>query len=158
MRKTDTIESQVAKTILEEPISVKVGRKTYQAASPSIATLILVSEAVSRIPEAPMDGDKIVESSLAIAKDCEPVAEIAAILILGAKAIKAEERKPFSRWRRGRSRKYKLTQELMTDHSPAEMFMIISKLLSKMEVADFFALTTFLQGVNLLRPTKVVNE
>lgn len=151
-----SIETQVAETILEKPFSVTIGNKTYNAAPPSVGTLILVSEAVSRIPEAPLNGEKIVESTLAIAADCAPIAEIAAILILGAKAIREGERKPFYKRLRRRSEKEQLTEELLLEHSPSELFQLISELLATMEVGDFFAVTTFLQEVNLLRPTKVV--
>lgn len=156
MKGTGTIESRAAQTILQKSVRVTVGGRTYEAAPPSTATLILASEAISRIPGAVMDEGKVVESSLAIARDCTPVAEVAAILILGAKEIRRSDRSLRGRLFRRRNAKYRLTQELLLEHSPSELFQLISKLLSTMQLGDFFAITTFLQGVNLLRPREVV--
>jgi hypothetical protein len=53
----DTIESRAAKT-------VTVGGKTYGVSPPSIATLILVSEAVSQLPAVNADSDDLFSESL----------------------------------------------------------------------------------------------
>lgn len=82
-----TIEQTVAETILEQPFEVKVGEKSYQVASASTATLILVSEAISQLPHIALDTEKVVEETLSVAKDCRILGDIAAILILGAKNI-----------------------------------------------------------------------
>ena len=65
-----TIEQTVAETILEQPFEVKVGEKSYQVASASTATLILVSEAISQLPHIALDTEKVVEETLSVAKDC----------------------------------------------------------------------------------------
>lgn len=88
-----TIEQTVAETILEQPFEVKVGEKSYQVASASTATLILVSEAISQLPHIALDTEKVVEETLSVAKDCRILGDIAAILILGAKNI--TEKKKF---------------------------------------------------------------
>lgn len=56
-----TIESKVASAILERPVaSIELDGVKYDIAPPSIATLILVSEIVSTLPEMkPVSGDKI---------------------------------------------------------------------------------------------------
>lgn len=79
-----TIEQTVAETILEQPFEVKVGEKSYQVASASTATLILVSEAISQLPHIALDTEMVVEETLSVAKDCRILGDIAAILILGA--------------------------------------------------------------------------
>lgn len=171
------IETKVAHTILQQPQTIKVGSKTYRSAPPSIATLILVSEAVSRLPQERFDlkdKDSIVQPTLAIARDCAAIGEIAAILILGAKNcsevvkedIETEERRLFGLIRRKRTveverkvdRKAELARELLTELSPVEIFNVISRLLGTMQLGDFFATTTFLIEVNLLRKTKVVEN
>ena len=86
-----TIEQTVAETILEQPFEVKVGEKSYQVASASTATLILVSEAISQLPHIALDTEKVVEETLSVAKDCRILGDIAAILILGAKNITEEK-------------------------------------------------------------------
>lgn len=171
------IEKKAAETILQRPLEIKVGDKMYQTAPPSTATLILVSEAVSRLPQSSFEvkeGESIVQPCLAIAQDCAPIGEIAAILILGAKGLtevskeklEVEERCLFGLFRRKKTvevertvdRKAELARELLEEHTPSELFTIITKLLATMELSDFFATTTFLIEINLLRQTKVVEN
>jgi hypothetical protein len=167
------IEQKVAETILQKATEpIKVGNKTITAAPPSIATLILVSEAVSRLPHLKLDDKDIVREVLSVAKDCWSLGEIAAILILGATNVDKEivnirwDRKKvlwglFSRKRKKAiviDRKTELAQELLEELSPAQMHHLITRLLSGLELGDFFALTTFLSEINLLRQTKVETE
>ena len=146
-----TIEQTVAETILEQPFEVKVGEKSYQVASASTATLILVSEA----------------------KDCRILGDIAAILILGAKNITEKKKVPQIKEKRYLcglirrpytveveitiDKKAELAKELLEDVSPRELNLIVSQILSRMQIADFFGLTTFLVELNLLHPRKVEN-
>lgn len=88
MAEEKTIEQKAAETILQTPVEVKVGSKTYMTAPPSTATLILASEAVSRLPHVVLDPKNVVEESLSIAKDCRALGDIVAIFILGAKNLK----------------------------------------------------------------------
>lgn len=171
------IEKKVADTILQQPQEIKAGNKKYETAPPSTATLILVSEAVSRLPQRKIEvaeGESIVQPCLAIAKDCTPLGEIAAILILGAKGltevstekIEVQESRFFGLLKRNKivevertiDRKAELTKELLEEHTPKEIFNIITRLLGSMQLSDFFATTTFLIEINLLRQTKVVTE
>lgn len=173
----DNIEKKVAETVLQQTTPIKVGNKTYQTAPPSTATLILVSEAVSRLPQVKFDLKKeesIVQPCLAIAKDCSAIGEIAAILILGAKGltgvvkerIETQEPRFFGLFKRKRvvevertiDRKAELAKELLEDHTPLELFNLVTKQLGTMQLGDFFATTTFLIEINLLRQTKVVAE
>ncbi|MDO5305577.1 MAG: hypothetical protein Q4E87_08400, partial [bacterium] len=103
-----------------------------------------------------------------------PIGEIAAILILGAKGLTVtvkewmvfEERRVFGLLRREKTvevertvdRKAELAKELLEEHTPSELFTIITKVLATMELSDFFATTTFLIEINLLRQTKVVEN
>lgn len=151
-----------------------MGDRKYTAAPASTATLILVSEAISLLPHAKLDPERLVEDSLSIAKDCRPLGEIAAILLLGAKNLKetvkvrqkVEKRRLFGlvkvtetiETERVIDRKAELATELLDDLSPRELNNLVVSLLQKMELGDFFGLTTFLTEINLLRPTKVENE
>ena len=54
-------------------------------------------------------------------------------------------------------KKTELAKELLEDLSPRELNQIVSQILSKMQIADFFGLTTFLTELNLLHPRKVEN-
>ena len=73
-----TLETQVKNTVLEKPLTVQVGSMTYEVAPPTIATLILASEAVSRLPKFTLDPDKLVQECFSVAKDCRVLGEIAA--------------------------------------------------------------------------------
>ena len=167
-----TIEDKVAKTILQQPEEIKVGDKTYKVAPPSVATLILISGAVSRLPHIHLNEEKIMEETLCIAKNCQLLGDIAAILILGAKhindivTIRQIERKQHL-WGlfhtnhitvSTETKKEQLSRELLEETTPRELHNIIVQMLLKMQVADFFALTTFLTEINLMRPTKVVTD
>lgn len=169
-----TIEEKVAGTILQKDIEVTVGGKKYKAAPASTATLILASEAVSRLPKVNLNPEKVVEESLSVARECRPLGDIAAILILGAKnlteTVKArqtvEKRRLWGlvKWTEETEveqvidRKAELAKQLLEDLSPRALNLLVAQLLQKMELGDFFGLTTFLTEINLMRPTKVGNE
>ncbi len=193
----ENIESRVADTVLQRPEEIKIGDRTYTVAPPSVATLILVSEAVSRMPAIDIDRNRIVQGTLAGAKDCRPLGEILAIMILGAKALSGRQKpsvrispsagrdngqgsrvsgqsgrlKSFLKALRlcsGRHEagqtgmqeaeavKAELAAELLENLSPKELSALTVKLLSKMQVADFFGLTTFLTGAGLTGRTRKV--
>jgi hypothetical protein len=169
-----TTEKKVADAVLQAPVEVVIGTKRYVTAPPSVATLILASEAVSRLPRTVISADKILEGSLNIAKDCAVLGEIVAILILGAKHLTETVKAPQIKEKRYLwglikfrrtveveqtvDRKAALTKELLENLSPHELHALTGQLLRQMEIADFFALTTFLIEVNLLQPTKVESE
>lgn len=171
---TNTIERKVADTILQKEFEVSVGGKTYKAAPASTATLILASEAVSRLPHVSLNAEKVVEESLSVAKECRSLGEIAAILILGAKGltetvkvrqtVKKHRLWGLIRWtedvetEKVIDRKAELAERLLEDLSPRSLNLLVAQLLQKMELGDFFGLTTFLIEVNLMRPTKVENR
>lgn len=172
--KEKTLEQRAAETILEAPKKVTIGDKTYDVKPPTVATLIMVSEAVSRLPHSKLNENKIIEETLACAKDCKPLGEIVAILILGAKNCH-----PYRVGREVKTKKlffglikYKvipkgkspvidpvqeLAEEILENYTPKELTSLVMRLLNSLELADFFGLTTFLTEVNLLRETKVGN-
>lgn len=177
---TENIETKVARTILQEAEEITVGDTVYKAAPPSTATLILMSEAAARMPQDKLDPERIVDETLAIAKHCRPIGEFAAILILGVKgltetrkAVKTVEKTVYEPFlfgllKRPRvitetveeevviDRKAELSKALLEDLSPRELKNLMARLLSRMQIADFFGLTTFLIETNLLRQTREV--
>ena len=174
MKKKETIETRVAEAVLQQPMEVAVGKSTYLVAPPSVATLILASEAVSRLPAGAMDEQRVLEETLAKAEYCRPLGEVAAILILGAKGLtetvkvkeKQRRRYLFGLFHLTRTveverivnRKEQLADDLLENLTPSELNLLISQILRRMQIADFFGLTTVLTGANLLRPTKVEEE
>ena len=169
----ENIETKVAQTILQQPEEITVGDKVYKAAPPSAATLILASEAVARMPKIQLNTERIVDEVLAIGKDCRPMGEIVAIMILGAKGL-TETRKTVKTVEKRRfwglikeaeqveveeiiDHKTALAKSLLEDITPRELHNLAARLLQRSQVADFFGLTTFLTELNLLHPRKVEN-
>lgn len=164
-----TIESKTANTVLERRTTVEIGEKSYFVAPPSTATIIMLSEAVSRLPHIALDPEKVVDECLAVGKDCRVLGEIAAILILGAKNCVTERKRVLVKGKRYLfglidTRVYEVTlsdpkkelaEEILEECSPRQLFNVISHILGQLELSDFFGLTTFLTEINLLRQTKV---
>lgn len=169
MNNNKTIEQKTAGAILEKPVEITIGNKTYQAAPPSTATLILVSEAVSRLPKLTLDAEKVVEETLSVAKECRVLGEIVATLVLGAKNIKTGKKIPQIKEKHYLWGLFKvkrtveveekdiLADKALEELSPRELNAAVTRLLSEMQIADFFGLTTFLTEINLLHPRKVEN-
>lgn len=169
----NTIENKVAREILEQPDSIKIGEKSYDFYPPSTATLILASQTISQLPAIKLDADDIASESLSVAKDCKVIGDIIAILLLGAKHLTEEKQTTRTKqirllgglikWNKEIKeietidRKAELSKKLLEDLTPRDLQALASQLLSRMQIADFFALTTFLTEVNLLRQTKVEN-
>lgn len=148
--KMKTIESKVAETILQKEIEIKVGGATYMMQKPTIATLILVSEEVSKLNMTIETSENAMGAVLLNAKNGKAIAKIAAILILGAKRAKDGEYKWWQFWRKQGQELEDLTMTML-EHSPSELYSIVQKCISNGELVDFFALTTFLTTTNLLK-------
>lgn len=161
---TKTIEQRVGETVLQQPKEFVIGNKTFTVAPPSVSTLILVSEAISLLPQVQLDKAKIVEEVLFVAKDCRMLGDIAAILILGAKGLKetvtTRKKRFFGLFTRSITetvdRKAELSKWLLEELDTAQLNKLIFELLKDFNLGDFFGTTTFLIEINLLRPTKVV--
>ena len=166
MAENNQVEVKVTDTILEKAITVQVGSKTYEVAPPTIATLILASEAVSRIPKFTLDPEKLVQECFCIARHTRFLGEIAAILILGAQRselrVKPAQRGVFSRLRalfsRRRTQKEQLTDEILLNLSPKKLFEVITQVLTTLEMSDFFGVATCLTESKLLRQTREVGN
>lgn len=158
--RTECTEKRVADTMLQTEISVTLNGKTYAVAPPTLATLIKVSEAVARMPRDVPDEASVMSDCLRIARDCKPIAEIVALLILGAKQATKPVRRPW--WQFWQKRKPTQLEQLMAEvlngATPHQLHEMLARLLGQMQIADFFGLTTFLCEINLTKPTKVVTE
>jgi hypothetical protein len=160
-----TPEQKVAETILQRPEKVTIGSETYEVAPPSIATLILVSEAVAQFPQVTLDREVVTES-LYVAKDCRILGDALAILILGAKGlkrIKDTTKKRFFGLLKDRRQfvedsKAILSEKILKELTPEQTYVMLFDLLAKMETAFFLTTITFLIGVNLTKETKEPEE
>lgn len=161
---TRTIEQRVGEAVLQKPKEVVIGDRTFTVAPPSTATLLLVSEGISLLPQVSLNKDKIVEEVLFVAKDCRVLGDIAATLILGSKhlteAVSVEKKRFFGLFKHTTSktidRKAELAEWLLAELSPTQLYKLFFDLIKDFQLGDFFGLTTFLIEINLLRPTKVV--
>lgn len=169
-----TVESKVADTILQRIEDVKVGTETYSVAPPSCATLIIASEAISALPGLKMDSSRVIEEVLKNAKDCRAIGDVVAVLILGAKHLTETVKVVETRYKRVFlgifkkpyevevetvvDRRAELARLLLEELTPHELYRLALQLLGRMQVSDFFGLTTFLVEINTTRPTKVETE
>ena len=162
-----TVEQKVAAAILEKSVgSIEIDGDVYEVAPPSIATLVLVSELVSKFPVVEnVPRDKAVYSVLHNAKYFKPLGEVAAVLIIGAKGLMGGG----SRWwerllgvfgykgcaARAAARKEALALAILENVRPTVLFDLVVRRLEDMEVGSFFAITTSLSEANMLKPTRV---
>ncbi len=146
------IQKRVSDTILQKPTVIVLAGRRYRVAPPTIATLVLVSGALGQMPDISLDKGDIMGSVLRNAKDCARVADICAVLILGAR--KAGRR----RFGFGKTEAERLSKRLSERVQPKELSSAVSAIMAGMQIGDFFVLTTFLQGLNTTKPTKVVTD
>ena len=147
-----TIERKAAKTILQEPIKVVVGRHRFLVPPPTIGTLIAASAALSELPKVDVENENPIAASFRIARDCKPIGEAIAVLLVGARG---SMRKGLAYlWWKHKLRKKALF--ILENLSNSELSELVTRLFTMQEVTHFFGLTTFLIGINMLKPTREV--
>lgn len=174
----DNLEKKVTDTILQRASeSIEIGGVEYPIAPPTPATIIMVSELVSTMPEVNRKTDSILHEVLSTAKDLSVIGKIAAVLILGAKRVKEQRkltkvtgknRKRFWSWRKFRFVSEQVThisgvlevdyiaERILDEVTPETLLKVVSKRLGLMQIGDFFELTTSLSEANQLKRTKEV--
>ena len=167
-----TLEQQVVDTILQhKTTSLEIGGRTYKIPAPTPATIMLVSAQASLMPRISPKPRSILNETLRTAKECKALGKIAAILVLGAKRIREDNKVVIAEKRKWSWRKFRFTTEtetiseldyvadrLMEDITPATLNEAITKRLLEMQVGDFFGLTTSLSAINTLEATKEVEQ
>ena len=160
-KRQQTIESATADAVLERVKAITIGGVEYIVAPPTLATLILISEEVSYLPKLDIREDNILEDSLRVARYYRGLADIAAILILGAQRLEVEEtvtKRVFGIFPRTRKVKVDMKNriaEAMLNVEMQELSNAVGQMLSMLQTEHFFALATFLTNINLTKPTKV---
>ena len=138
----------------------------YNVAPPTVATLILVSSLTADMPKVEMDPEDILKESLFVAKDCQVLGDIVAVMILGAKNIiqtrQIKKKRLLGLWSITTeiqvNRQAELAEVIRQNLSPKELSNLIGELLAGMEISDFFGLTTSLISINLARATREVGK
>jgi len=139
------IETKTAETILQRPMTITLGGKEYEVAPPSIATLIGVSEAVTDLPDMDdLDAQEAAFWTFRNAKKCQAIVKATSILIMGERDYTKDKKKR------------KSIEESVRNCQPKELLNAISTMLGGLQVTDFFAVTAFLSGVNLLKTEKTM--
>ena len=155
-------EQKVADALLERKIQVKVGAKVYEAPAPTLGTLVMVSELIAELPE--LETKEDVAAIFRNIRHSGLIARICAIFIIGAKAVKNEQissenkLRNLLRFRGPRTAVDALAEEILDNCTPADTSRIVANLTEASNLEDFFQLSTFLQEVNLTKPTKVEKE
>lgn len=173
-----TVEQQVADVILGREIaSIEINGEVYKVAPPSIATLIMASEIISTLPivepiskDDPEKSQKIFREVLKTAKDFKALGELAAVLILGAKGLYEETiieeptRRLFGILRSKKrttktiDKRARLAKAIMEEMTPSKLFDLLLNRINGLEIGNFFAITTSLSEVNILKPTREVGN
>lgn len=154
-----TTEKKVADALLQREQEITLSGKVYKVAPPSMATLILVSECLAELPEelfsATGDDVNLTIEALRSARYARPIGKAIATLILGAKRIRRDNLLSWwLRWLRQASRLDSVALKVLESYPPSELSSVFLQLVSRMEVGDFFALTAFLQGLRVTKPTR----
>lgn len=152
MNKKKTLEREAADAVLQVRRTIVVGNKTYRLPRPTAGTLIELSAVISEMPTALAEASEetILVKTLRYAKDCAPVGRAVAVMMVGAWLCQFGSA---GRWLFGR-RVERRARRLLARHTPSELEQAATKLLRESEVEDFFVLSAFLSGINLLRPTR----
>ena len=173
----ENLEKLVTDTILQrESDVITIDGKEYPIASPTPATLILISEQVSQMPDINKEAEDIVKEVLGKAKDFSIIGRIAAILILGAKRIREQRtiektyHESVEKWS-WKKHRFVLTtvqhtkevlevdylaERILDEVTNETLYKLVEKRLKQMQIWDFFVLTTSLSEANLLKRTREV--
>lgn len=107
---------------------------------------------VANFPVADEKGNEtLLGFALSKARYCGALPNIYAMLVLGSKGY--DKRTLFGL---GRKRGEELARVIADEVTPADCRKNVERLLYGIQVKDFFELTTFLKGVEITKPTKVV--
>lgn len=140
------IQQKTAQAVLEKPLTVKIGKDSYTMARPTLRTLINVSEEISKIPVFKAEKDRELSSAIAFAKHAGNMGNVLATMILGEKpAYKIMAKAVHS------IRKKMLAEKLLAYYTPSELSLALTAIVVEMQIGDFFALTTSLNEINLIR-------
>lgn len=167
----DTVQGKVADEVLQRPEIIEIGWMSFCVPPPTTGTLIMVSEELARFPEIKMSEDTLVYNVLREARRCEGIGRAVATILIGSKKIhewedknmKTSGKRPglLSRIFRKKEDEEEhpvdaLARDLLDNASNRELQEAFAKLIQRMQLGDFFALTTFLNAINQTKPTREV--
>lgn len=162
----EPIEQKTAEVAFRRPIEVEIGGERYKAPQPTLGTLIMASEIIGRnkVSPPPADGDGLVPGTIRAFRESAFIADVVAVLVLGAKRLLPTVRSACAdllfRLRRGTrlSERKWLGRQVLACCTPGDVSAILRKFILKMEIEDFFAVITFLGEINVTGATKVIER
>lgn len=150
----NAIEQKVASAILQKPIELTIDGERYTVPQPTIATLILASQEIGKLPNIPMDSKNPILDSVAKAEYYKNIGRVYATIILGAKRVNDERTTGRLLWKRKEKMIDYISRKIVEEYTPRQLNEMLGELLGGMELAFFFAITTSLNDINNLKPTK----
>ena len=180
MNNKENTAQRTASELLERPITLTMGDRTFDVPRPTLGTLVRISAEIVNLPVFPDYKDpeasdsensvRFIQANLAVAKDCAPLATILAVAILGSENLEEERVVRKKLPMRGILGKMgltyfgncvvkvdnlsKLSQQIYHTYTPAAIQSALVTILNQSDLGDFFASITFLAGVNLMREVK----
>lgn len=144
-------EKITSNAILQKPILIKIGNKSYLVPKPTPATLIEMSGYVSKVEIDKNVDINSIEFAIANAHEAIHIANALSVLMIGAKQVKKEKGLFGAYYCLKRKR---LVDSILHDLSFQEMFEKIMLILDEMGVGFFLRTITFLNEVNMIKRTK----
>lgn len=137
----------MADTILDRQTEVKAGKKTYKVASARLATIIIASEIISTIGvKMEKEPDNVIYETFNKARHYKVIGDVIAVFILGPKCDNL-----LNKLLRKRQR---VAREIMHELSPSQAQDLLTNIIARSEIGDFFGLSVFLSETNYLKPTR----
>ncbi len=150
-----TVERKTAETLLQYPRSIRIGKRKYRVSRITFASIVEMSAAISELPDTMTGGeDNLFVSTLRNAKDYGDTPIVLAVM-MSSPWLMMLGRPGHWLFKRRLRRK---AMRLSVRHSARELNEAAQTLIKHTDLADFFALTTFLAGINLTKATKVGTE
>lgn len=136
-----SIEKRVADAVLQKKQHITLKGMKFDCEQPTIATLIRISELVAELPTTEENNPFAILKDI---KNCKIIGDIIAVLVCGVKKRKWYD---FTHKRRQK----KISAFVVDNCTPADLSACLADILRAMQLADFFAFTASLKGLNLLR-------
>lgn len=154
----ETVEKFAADIILQNPIEVKIGEEKILVTQPVTSTLVEVSKFISQLPKINVTGkdDDVLIEVLRVAHECEYIADIVAILILGRKKLTETvvEKRLFRKKVTVIDNQKIMKEWLLDNYNSDVLYGLMIDIFKLLKVDFFLAIITFLKEVSLIKKTK----
>lgn len=147
------VEKKVADTILQSNFTVEAGGAKFNVAPPRTATIIRLSELVVNLPM--IDSKEYLDEVLKKGRNAKVIGDVFALLVCG-EIPPLRIYSPvsiFAHFKRAK-RYRKAKRHALYRVTPRELMLLISQILGRQEISDFFTLIASLRSANILRETK----